>query len=286
MSALKRVLLSLQLAALLDLIQPSHSFLHGPIRQLARSQGKRIYPPSMLSSISYMRSHSFTRTSLLHAGKDNNINEEEWEYEEYEELEESDFYNSEWKVGTVWESNRQKIDVTWCRLVAKEKELKAVWGDGAMGKWSFDRGSQFISVSKETWGGWGGKKIWAGVIDDFYFMEGTVRGWSPLSPASVLGQWQAKRLGVDPDEMGTAPWFQEDTTEENQISSEDKDDRGSDKLVPEASSSTETEDEKNSATTMSEELLKNFTKEKEVQIQDNLNSTIRSDAAPSFVASE
>lgn len=284
MWALKRILLSLQLAAVLDLIQPSHSFfLHG-IRQLARSQCK-FYPSSILPSISYKRSYNFARFRLLQAGKDNSIKEEEWEYEEYEELEERDFFNSEWKVGTVWESNRQKIDVTWCRLIAKEKELIAVWGDGAMGKWSFDRGSQFISISKETWGGWGGKRIWAGVTDDYYFMEGTVRGWSPLSPASVLGQWQAKRLGVDPEEMGVAPWFQEDTADENKISAADKDDRGSDNLAPEASS-TETEVGKSSATAMSEALLNDVTKEKEVQIQDSLNSTKHSEATPSFVASD
>jgi hypothetical protein len=208
---------------------------------------------------------------VLKAAKDNKeekeADEEEWEYEEYEELQESDFYNSEWKVGTVWESSRQKIDVTWCRLIAKEKELKAIWGDGAMGKWSFDRGSQFFSVSKETWGGWGGKKIWAGVIDDYYFMEGTVRGWSPLSPASVLGQWQAKRLGVDPEEMGVAPWFQEDSDEEDQISTETNEDRGSDILASEAS-------------------LKDNTDEKEVQSQDILNNTTRTESAPFFASSE
>lgn len=284
MSALKRILLSLQLAAVLDLIQPSHSFfLHG-IRQSARSQSQ-FYPSSILPSIPYRRSYSFARTSLLQAEKDSSSTEEEWEYEEYEELEERDFFNSEWKVGTVWESNRQKIDVTWCRLIAKEKELIAVWGDGAMGKWSFDRGSQFISVSKETWGGWGGKKIWAGVIDDYYFIEGTVRGWSPLSPASVLGQWQAKRLGVDPEEMGVAPWFQEDTADETKISAADKDDRGSDNLVPEASS-TETKDDKGSATAMSEALLNDVTKEKEVHIQESLNTTKHSETTPSFVASD
>ena len=41
-------------------------------------------------------------------------------------------------------------------------------------------------------------------------MEGYVRGWSPISPASVVGQWQAKRLGVDKNEAGIAPWFKEE----------------------------------------------------------------------------
>jgi len=26
----------------------------------------------------------------------------------------------------------------------------------------------------------------------------------------VIGQWQMKRLGVDPEEAGIAPWFQRD----------------------------------------------------------------------------
>ena len=40
-----------------------------------------------------------------------------------------------------------------------------------------------------------------------------MRGWSPISPASVIGQWQAVRLGVvegdrvSKDERGEAPWF-------------------------------------------------------------------------------
>ena len=68
--------------------------------------------------------------------------------------------------------------------------------------------SQFFTISKETFGGWLGKKIWAGPAEDFYYLQGTVRGWNPLSPASVRGVWQMKRLGCDKDEMGTAPWFE------------------------------------------------------------------------------
>ena len=65
-----------------------------------------------------------------------------------------------------------------------------------------------------------GKKIWAGTIDDFYYLEGTVRGWSPISPASVDGQWQAVRLGVVDgervavEERGEAPWFGEEEEDE------------------------------------------------------------------------
>ena len=47
-----------------------------------------------------------------------------------------------------------------------------------------------------------------------------MRGWSTLSPASVIGQWQAIRLGnmdggdrVSAEERGEAPWFMEDDEE-------------------------------------------------------------------------
>ena len=138
--------------------------------------------------------------------------DEEWEYEEYENLTEQDFYDSEWKVGTLME-NSNEIDETWARLVVKDGEFVCVWGDASNGKWNFDAASQFLSMTKETFGGWGGKKIWAGTVDDFYYIQGTVRGWSPISPASVVGQWQCRRLGVDKDEAGIAPWFQEDEEE-------------------------------------------------------------------------
>jgi hypothetical protein len=139
---------------------------------------------------------------------------EEWEYEEYESLSESDFYDSEWKVGTLMEGSRS-IDETWCRCVVKDGQFIAVWGDGSNGRWNFDAASQFFSITKESFGGWLGKRIWAGTVDDYYFMEGTVRGWSPVRPASVIGQWQMKRLGVDPEEAGVAPWFlREDVSSE------------------------------------------------------------------------
>jgi hypothetical protein len=148
--------------------------------------------------------------------------EEEWEYEEYTALKEEDFYASEWKAGTAWSSNPNKIEETWVRLVTKDNQLMAYWGDGAEGKWSLDASSQFLSVSKETFGGWFGKKIWAGAVDDFYYMQGTVRGWSPLLPASVLGEWQFKRLGVSDEERGTAPWFEE---VENKIPEEEEEEK-------------------------------------------------------------
>jgi hypothetical protein len=153
-------------------------------------------------------------------GKVEDEEEEEWEYEEYEQLSESDFYGSEWKVGTLMEGSKS-IDETWCRCAVKDGQFIAVWGDGSDGRWNFDAASQFFSVTKESFGGWFGKKIWAGTVDDYYFMEGTVRGWSPIQPASVIGQWQMKRLGVDPEEAGVAPWFLRD--DEGGESQDDKD---------------------------------------------------------------
>lgn len=135
--------------------------------------------------------------------------DEEYELVEYESLTEADFFNSEWKIGTLW-NNKKDIDLTWVRLTLDGDQNVAIWGDGNKGKWKIDEPSQFFSISKETFGGWGGKKIWAGPILDYYFLDGSVRGWNPLLPASVLGQWQMIRLGVEEEERGTAPWFEED----------------------------------------------------------------------------
>ena len=147
------------------------------------------------------------------ASEEEEEEEEDWEYVEYEDLRETDFYDSEWKVGTLMEGSN-KIEETWTRLVVKDGEFICVWGDGSSGKWNFDAASQFLSMSKDSYGGWLGKRIWAGTIDDYYYVQGTIRGWSPISPASVVGQWQAKRLGVDKDEAGVAPWFDEDDEED------------------------------------------------------------------------
>jgi len=143
-------------------------------------------------------------------------NEDEFEYVEYDVLTEEEFVGSEWMIGTNWDNRPSDIAETWVRLIVdKNGKNVAIWGDdnNTQGKWSLDVASQFLSISKENvlWG----KKIWACTVDDFYYLQGTVRGWNFLSAACVLGQFQAKRLGVDPNEAGTAPWFQQDNTEEN-----------------------------------------------------------------------
>ena len=142
---------------------------------------------------------------------------DEYEYLEYDALTEAEFVGSEWLVGTNWDRNPEKIEETWVRLVVSEEGKNiCYWGDNSEGKWSLDVASQFLSISKESWFG---KQIWAGVVDDYYFLQGTVRGWTYLQPASVLAQWQAKRLGVDTDEAGVAPWFQQD---QNDVGATDK----------------------------------------------------------------
>ena len=120
--------------------------------------------------------------------------EEEWEEVEIENLTEQDFYNSEWLIGTVY-NDKTEIEETWVRLTITESENIATWGDGAKGKWAIDVASQFISITKETFGGWAGKKLWAGIMNDYYYLDGTVRGWGFFRSASILGQWQMKRLG-------------------------------------------------------------------------------------------
>ena len=161
--------------------------------------------------------------------------DEEWELEEFENLSEPDFYGSEWKIGTLMDG-KKKIVETWCRCVVKEDgQFLAIWGDGAEGKWNFDSTNQFFSISKDTFGGWLGKQIWAGSVEDYYFMEGTVRGWSPLSPASVIGQWQMKRLGVAPDEAGVAPWFEtEDEESSTEVAMKTQDEENSTEVAKES----------------------------------------------------
>lgn len=150
--------------------------------------------------------------------------DDEYEYIEYETLKEEDYLGSEWLVGTCWDSNTNKIKETWVRLAAKDDKNIAIWGDNSEGTWSLDVASQFLAISKEfLWG----KQIWAGVVDDYYFVQGTVRGWTYISPASVLGQWQARRLGVDPEEAGTPPWFE--VSEEDDEADEEKSEETSSK---------------------------------------------------------
>lgn len=152
------------------------------------------------------------------ATKTDDDEEEEWEEVELEILTESDFYGSEWLVGSVMDKRPNKIVETWVRLATdNDGKNVAIWGDNAQGTWSFDVANQFLSFSKQSLFG---KAIWAGVVDDYYFTLGTIRGYNMWSAAAVLGQWQAKRLGVEPGEAGVAPWFQEQEEEDGRLPNE------------------------------------------------------------------
>jgi len=152
--------------------------------------------------------------AVASSNDDDDDDDDEFEYVEYDILTETEFMGSEWLVGTVMDNRDKKIGETWVRLATDEKGKNiAIWGDKAEGTWNFDTANQFLSVSKNAF--WG-KNIWAGVVDDFYFCRGSVRGWNYLSAASVVGQWQAKRLGVEKEEAGGAPWFEEEEKDDPQ----------------------------------------------------------------------
>jgi hypothetical protein len=183
--------------------------------QLHQPQRQRPYHlQPQLSSYSSL-SAATTSDSFVSTSNEDEDDEEEYEYVEYSFLTEPEFVASEWLVGTVMDSNPNKIQETWVRLATdKDGKNVAIWGDDSQGTWNFDTANQFLSFSKERlWG----KDIWAGVVDDYYFTYGTVRGWNFFTPAAVLGQWQARRLGVDPNEAGTPPWFEEDEEEQQEV---------------------------------------------------------------------
>lgn len=184
--------------------QPLHLGRHcSPPPPLLTTSGKsatRATLPSLSSAV--------TADNLANSNDGDDVEDEEYEYVEYDILTEAEFRGSEWLVGTVMEGNPNKIQETWARLaVDADGKNVAIWGDKSQGSWSFDVANQFLSISKESLFG---KDIWAGVVDDYYFARGTVRGWNFLSAASVVGQWQAKRLGVDKDEAGVPPWFEKE----------------------------------------------------------------------------
>ena len=188
--------------------------LQGPqISRTTRSVSKiahisELQSPSQCSRLKVILASSAEGLSVAEEEDDD---DDEYEYVEYEILREPDFMGSEWLVGTVMENN-DDITETWVRLVTdKDGKNVAVWGDNSQGTWNLDVANQFLSVSKNSLIG---KNIWAGVVDDFYYCRGTVRGWNFFSPASVVGQWQAKRLGVEKGEAGIAPWFEEPEEEE------------------------------------------------------------------------
>merc|ERR1712150_283612 len=134
-----------------QLLPPNKSYYnHRALKQVPFFHGNRpiAYTNSRILALE-------TQTSNVPAIQESNNDDEdedEWEYEEFENLAETDFYGSEWKVGTLMD-NSEKIQETWCRLVVQDGKNIAIWGDSADGKWNFDVASQFLSISKESFGG-------------------------------------------------------------------------------------------------------------------------------------
>ena len=115
----------------------------------------------------------------------------------------ADFVGSEWKLGVLWRGD-DKIEVTWARCLA---DGSAEFGWGTRGSWRLDEG-RFLTFAREFPLGWNGKRLFSAKVgDDPDFVEGIVRGWKPFESASVMGQWQAIRLGVE--RKGVAPWWRE-----------------------------------------------------------------------------
>ena len=117
-----------------------------------------------------------------------------------------DFAGSEWKIGIYWRDD-DKLEVTWFRI---QGDGTSQWGFGfdASGKWKMDDGV-FITFTREFLLGWNGRRLFSAKIgDDPNYLEGVVRGWKPWEPASIMGTWQAIRLGVD--RPRPAPWLLDD----------------------------------------------------------------------------
>ncbi|KAJ1455195.1 hypothetical protein M885DRAFT_617350 [Pelagophyceae sp. CCMP2097] len=124
--------------------------------------------------------------------------------EEAEEAAVYDLDGSEWKVGILW-NGKKKIDVTWIRC---NPGGVARWGLPAEGKWKVEDGN-YATFSRDFFGGWNGKRLLSARLQgDGNYLSGYVRGWKPWDTASVLGQFQAIRLGVDRS-AEDAPWLAE-----------------------------------------------------------------------------
>jgi hypothetical protein len=203
------------------LLRMEHHYTHAwttpPTHRILRCCGATIQSRPAFTTLYDIETSSnvlITTSSEISANVDDD--DDEYEYVEFDNLTEKEFVGSEWMIGTNWDNNPIKIDETWTRLIidGTGKNI-AIWGDNSKGTWTLDIPSQFLSISKENI--LAGKQIWACTISDYYYLQGTVRGWTYWSAAAVIGQWQAKRLGVDRDEAGTPPWFTEGDDGNNDV---------------------------------------------------------------------
>mmetsp|Transcript_84456 Transcript_84456/g.169027 ORF Transcript_84456/g.169027 Transcript_84456/m.169027 type:complete len:349 (-) Transcript_84456:214-1260(-) len=114
-----------------------------------------------------------------------------------------DFIKSEWKIAIMWEGSN-KPQETWIRFV---DDFELEWGLNAKGTWEMS--GQFLSFSRDFAFGIGGKRIFGAKLSrkqNEVYIDGLVRGWSPIAPANVMGQFQAMRLNVDRKEYGIPYW--------------------------------------------------------------------------------
>lgn len=136
----------------------------------------------------------------------------------------ADFADSEWKIGVQWRDSK-KIDVSWFRV---KMNGSSQWGFniGSSGQWKLDDGL-FITVSQDFFLGWNGKRLFSARIgDDPNYLEGIIRGWKPWEPASVMGRWQAIRLGVK--RPNPPPWNDLEERLKREAEAEAADDEGND----------------------------------------------------------
>mmetsp|Transcript_30497 Transcript_30497/g.68390 ORF Transcript_30497/g.68390 Transcript_30497/m.68390 type:complete len:316 (+) Transcript_30497:61-1008(+) len=114
-----------------------------------------------------------------------------------------DFIKTEWKIAIQWEDSK-KITETWIRFV---DDFELEWGLNAKGSWGLE--GQYLTFSRDFSFGWGGKRIYGAKLtrkQNEVYIDGIVRGWTPLMPANNLGQFQAMRLGVDRAPFGAPYW--------------------------------------------------------------------------------
>lgn len=129
-----------------------------------------------------------------------------------------DFVGSEWKIGVVW-GESERVDVSWFRL---KGDGVSEWGFnvGGRGRWKLDEG-KYVTVSQDYLLGWNGKRLWtAKICDDPNYLEGIIRGWKPWEPASIMGRWEAIRLGVD--RPNPPPWHDLETRLQAELDADEK----------------------------------------------------------------
>jgi len=124
---------------------------------------------------------------------------------------EAEFAGSEWKIGILWRDTSE-IDVTWFRC-KPDGDSEWGYGFGSDGKWRVEDGA-FITITRDFPLGWHGRRLFSARLgDDENYIEGVVRGWKPWEPASVMGRFQAIRLGVE--RPNPPPWLDDDEDEDD-----------------------------------------------------------------------